>query len=240
MIHADADAYCRELEAYLCRKNDGHLVRIVGPAFERVRAWALQGIPARVACAGIDRYFERYYRRGPRRRPIRIEFCEADVLDAFDDWRRAVGVNAPVSTEAGSVEDVPAPARRRSSLPGHIEEAMARLTALRGSTSGGRVSSELLESIVRRLDHLLGDARTARGEARDAVLEALSALEGQLLDAAMAAVSDSEQAEIAAEVEQALAPFKPRMTTDTLASATRAATMRLVRERFGLPRIRFD
>ena len=58
----DVDAYCRELEAYLCRKNDGHLIRITGPAFEHVMAWARQGIPLKVAEAGIDRYFERYYR----------------------------------------------------------------------------------------------------------------------------------------------------------------------------------
>jgi hypothetical protein len=88
----EVDSYCRELEGYLCRKNDGHLIRITGPAFEQVQGWAHQGIPLKVAEAGIDRYFERYYRKGPRRRPVRIEFCEADVLDAFDDWRRAVGV----------------------------------------------------------------------------------------------------------------------------------------------------
>src|ERR687897_546053 len=87
-------SYVRDIEAYLCRKNDGHLIRIVGPAFEQVSGWAKQGVPLKVACSGIDRYFERYYRKGPRRRPVRIEFCDADVLDAFDDWRRAVGVTA--------------------------------------------------------------------------------------------------------------------------------------------------
>ena len=76
----DVESYCRELEAYLCRKNDGHLIRITGPAFEQVQGWAAQGIPVKVAEAGIDRYFERYYRKGPRRRPVRIEFCEPTCL----------------------------------------------------------------------------------------------------------------------------------------------------------------
>ena len=67
----DVESYCRELEAYLCRKNDGHLIRVTGPAFEQVHGWAAQGIPLKVAEAGIDRYFERYYRKGPRRRPVR-------------------------------------------------------------------------------------------------------------------------------------------------------------------------
>src|SRR6185436_6791795 len=55
------DEYCRAIEAHLTRKNDGHLIRIVGPAFELVRGWADQGIPFKVACHGIDRSFERYY-----------------------------------------------------------------------------------------------------------------------------------------------------------------------------------
>ena len=53
--------YCREIESYLCRKNDGHLIRIVGPAFDQVCGWAARGVPLKVACRGIDRCFERYY-----------------------------------------------------------------------------------------------------------------------------------------------------------------------------------
>jgi hypothetical protein len=88
----DASDYCREIEAYLCRKNEGHLIRIVGPAFEQVCGWANLGVPLKVAFRGIDQYCERYYAKGPRRRPVRIEFCEADILDLFDAWRRAIGV----------------------------------------------------------------------------------------------------------------------------------------------------
>ena len=86
--------FCREIETYLCRKNDGHLIRIVGPVFQKVCGWAAQGVPIKIAYRGIDRYFDRQQAKGPgpRRRPIRVEFCEADILDAFDEWRRAVGV----------------------------------------------------------------------------------------------------------------------------------------------------
>ncbi len=89
----ETDLFCREIEAHLCRRNAGHLVRLVGPAFDVVVGWARQGIPLKVACRGIDRFFERDLAKDrTRRRPVRIEFCEADVLDAFDEWRRAVGV----------------------------------------------------------------------------------------------------------------------------------------------------
>ena len=97
--------------SYLCRKNEGHLIRIVGPAFEQVCGWAEQGVPLKVAFRGIDRYCERYYAKGPRRRPVRIEFCEADILELFDDWRRAVGVAAAADAAA---DEAPRRAGRRS------------------------------------------------------------------------------------------------------------------------------
>jgi len=113
----DAGEYCREVETYLCRKNDGHLIRIAGPSFSRVSGWARQGIPLNVVYRGIDRYFERYHAHRERRRPVHIDFCEGDVLAVFDEWRRAVGfrgtggdsrvdgspqVDRPIPAEAGS------------------------------------------------------------------------------------------------------------------------------------------
>jgi hypothetical protein len=95
----DPGEYARQVERYLCQKNRGHLIRVVGPAFEMVCGWATTGVPLKIALRGIDRCCERLEARGPRRRPVRIEFCEADVLDAFDDWRRAVGVTAPAAPE---------------------------------------------------------------------------------------------------------------------------------------------
>ena len=74
---------------------------MVGPSFELVSRWAADGVPLKIAFAGIDRYFERYYRKGARRRPVRIDFCDADVRDVFDEWRRAVGL--PRAIDAGSV-----------------------------------------------------------------------------------------------------------------------------------------
>src|ERR671913_1639214 len=110
----DAETYCRDVEAYLCRKNDGHLIRIVGPAFEQVCGWATRGVPVAVAMRGIDRYFERYYAKGPRRRPVRIEFCEADVLDVFDEWRRALGVTSQDLDVSGGDADAASPKRAPS------------------------------------------------------------------------------------------------------------------------------
>src|SRR4026207_2430334 len=96
----DPAEYSREIESYLCRKNEGHLIRIVGPAFEQVCGWANLGVPLKVAFRGIDQYCERYYAKGPRRRPARFGFCEADILDRVEPWRRRAGVRLPGSGTA--------------------------------------------------------------------------------------------------------------------------------------------
>jgi hypothetical protein len=229
----EVDAYCRDLEAYLCRKNDGHLIRITGPAFEQVLGWAKQGVPLKVAETGIDRYFERYYRKGPRRRPVRIEFCEADVLDAFDDWRRAVGIARVVADSAGGPdveEPQPAPRPRRS-LASQIEGAIARLTVLRGSDN----KAGPVPGAARDLDALRPEAARARGDSRDALLSRLAEIDDRLAQAAFDALSPPERLSIEREADGELGPFRSRMSDQAYRQSRRQAVHRLVRERFGLP-----
>lgn len=225
--------YCREVETYLCRKNEGHLIRIVGPAFEQVRGWAGRGVPLKVVFGGIDRYCERYYAKGPRRRPVRIEFCEADILDLFDGWRRAVGVSA---ADASTEE----PAPRKPALASHVERAIARLTACR---AGGHRSDRFgaaVDAVVRELDGLAGDARHARGEARARIVERLEALDADLSAIARDEI-DAERAEtLKLEAEAELVPFKSRMAPDVLERAFRAALQRLMRDAIGLPLLAYE
>ena len=227
--------YCRRIEGYLCRKNDGHLVRIVGPAFEQVCAWASRGVPLRVAFSGIDRYFERYYAKGPRRRPVRVEFCEADILDVFDEWRRAVGVtDAPVLT--GKPAEEPA-ARSQTSLPAHLDRVVARLTAARAGES--RPLDSVLESLVRELDAIRTHAKGARGAAREEIVARLAVLDASLLESARAEAAGGTLEEIAGEADTELAPFRARMDGAAYDAARRACIDRLLRERLRLPTIAY-
>src|SRR5205085_9584145 len=101
--------------------NGGHLVRIVGPAFQVVAAWHAAGIPFAIVKQGVDRTLARDRAKpgGPVRRPVRVEFCDADVQDAFAAWRRAVrggtagaddDASAPVAAaDGGAAADAAAP-----------------------------------------------------------------------------------------------------------------------------------
>jgi hypothetical protein len=230
----DPETFCRSVEAYLTRKNDGHLVRIVGPAFEQVRGWATQGIPINVVNRGIDRYFERYYARGPRRRPVRIEFCEADVLDVFDEWKRAVGV---ARTEPPGRTDEE-PARKQSTLLAHLERVVARLTTLRGGED--RRLDAVLEEIVRELDAARGGARNLRGEARTELVEQLRVLDARLVRAARGVCDASTLQRFEADADRELAPFRQRMPADAYTQSKALCIDRLVREQLRLPIITFE
>jgi hypothetical protein len=230
--------YCRELEAYLCRKNGGHLVRIVGPAFETVRGWAEQGVPLKIAFRGIDRCCERAQARGGRRRPIRIEFCEADVLAVFDDWRRALGVSASQVSESAEDDDFGA-ATRKGSLATHVERSVTRLLAVRSEPTDPEFDAAITR-ITGELDRLAEGARKVRGEARDEIITRLSELDTELLHSARAR-SDTRTADaLRAEAEAELAGFASRMSAEALARSRELAFERLLRDALNLPVLTFD
>ena len=233
-----ADEYCRELEAHLCRRNGGHLVRIAGPSFDFVQRWFEQGIPFKVACQGIDRHVERLERRASRRRPVRIEFCDADVQDAFDAWRRAVGVlrDAPAEPTEGASDPGPAEGgASRPSLSAHVDRVMARLTVLRVGEGVDPAWNRALEEAVRRLDEYRAAARRARGPARADIVDGLRRIEAGLLAEADRLASDDIRASAAAEAADALAPFRLRMVDAAYHEALERARLRALRVRLGLP-----
>ena len=223
--------YCRKVESYLCQKNAGHLIRIVGPAFEQVCSWAERGVPLKVAFRGIDQYCERYYAKGLRRRPVRIEFCEADILELFDDWRRAVGVSA-----SGGVA---AEAPRKPSLSSHIERVVARLAVPR-SASTAATMDPLVTQCMHELDRLLAESKHARGEKRAAIVQRLAQIDGRLIDAAVGSLDESTRASLVRDAENELAPFAARMAPDTYQVAVDAAFRRLVREAQAIPTVSFE
>ena len=243
----DTDQYCREIEAHLCRRNGGHLVRIAGPAFDVVRGWAQRGIPLKVALQGIDRHVDRSTAKGMRRRPVRVEFCEADVLDAFDAWRRAVGIHRAESEAAGeaSGERAEAPTadaprvRARESLSTHLDRVIVRLTSLRAGDTPAAWGA-VIEEFVRTLDAMHPAARRARGEARERVLAEMEALDARLMERARDEAGKELIADVAREAAAELEPFAARLPPEAYAAALRRCERRLLRERLRLPAITLD
>ena len=239
----------------MCQKNDGHLIRVVGPAFDIVSGWERDGIPLKIALQGIDRYFERYYRSrsSPRRRPVRVEFCDADVLDVFDEWRRAVGITRRILDQrvaehggpvgAGRPSDPPPdessdrPSGRGPSLPAHLERVLVKLSSARAT---GRIGPEM-DRVIDRVSHELDTARTEargiRGEARRALVARLANLDRELVDAAAAALTAAARDGLEVEADRELAAFRARLAPDAYRRAHQVVVDRLVREQARLPMI---
>jgi hypothetical protein len=242
----DLDGYCRAIESHLCRKNDGHLIRVAGPTFDVVRGWAESGVPLKVALTGIDRTFERYYRKGARRRPLQVSFCDADVLDAFDDWRRALGLPGAghrASESARAVDGKSAHSERpdrHPSLPLHLERLSTRLTLLRGDSRHDPGMDAALAAAVIELDSRRAAARQARGAARAALIARLDSLDDELISHARARLSSEQLRRLSDEAAEALAPFRERMPRQAYEAARETALTRLLREHTGLPVIRYD
>jgi hypothetical protein len=232
------EEYCREIESYLCRKNDGHLVRIVGPSFERVCGWAAQGIPFKIACQGIEAYFVRYYAKGVRRRPVQIDFCENDILDAFDAWRRAVGVRLPGAEPA---EAEAQKKRRKRSLPEHLDRVCERVTARRaGMTPPVPDFDAALEIVTKEAAAFRDMAGPIRGETRERVAARLVELDRMMLDAAREQMDRAAIQSMREEAAEELSPFRDRMPEETYQRAIESAVDRLVRTREQLPTVAFE
>ena len=242
--HTDVAEYCREIETYLCRKNDGHLVRVVGPSFDIVSGWATRGVPLKVALGGIDRYFERYYRKGARRRPVKVDFCDADVLDVFDEWRRATGVT-PVAgvtpADPSSPHDEESSGARRTgpSLPEHLQRVLSRLSSLRATGALPDAADPLLDAVSAAFDAARARSGGIRGDERRALVVQLQDLDAQLLSIALAHTPADVITEAREEAAGELASYRATMDATAFERAVERVTNRTLRQRLGLPTVSF-
>ena len=238
--------YCRAVEAHLTRVNGGHLVRIVGPGFSLVREWEAAGIPLSVVQRAIDQKAERHRQGAAGRsgRPLRIEFCEDDVRELFEDWKRAVGVTAaPSHPDAPAHQhpdtlppDILVPSSsKRPSLSKHLERVSDRLSRLLGRHDLPDTFLERVNLTISAVSAARERARTARGAARDDIAASLKPLDAELVAAARLALDAAARNELHRQAEGELSSYRARMDLVAWDKAIGAVTDRLLRERFGLP-----
>jgi hypothetical protein len=230
-------SYCRDVESYLCRKNDGHLVRIVGPAFDLVCTWADRNVPLSIIKRAIDRAFERYHSKGQKRRPFRIEFCEEDVLEMFDAWCRAVGVSDTSLIELGNCSTRE---RRAPSLVRHLDRIISDLISGRNGSIYPQKLTVLTDQIIETLDSFRSNAKTVRGEARQRIFEQLALFDQELTSAVRTYSDSSLRKNLYIDAENDLSAFRDRMPKEEFQRAVEAGTDRLLRDHFKLPRISLE
>lgn len=235
MSDEDVGDYCRQVEDCLTRVNGGHLVRIVGPGFEVVRRWAIDGIPLSVVCRGIELKAERH-RTGKSKRPLRIEFCEADVRAVFENWRRAVGLTLGGRTDDATADvDQPAEPKRQPSLARQIDRAVERLVRAAGRLDLPESLRDELNRLLEEVTTLAPAAKRARGEARAEIVARLAELDRALADRTRSSAPVELVGQLRDEAERDLAPYQGRLAPSAWRHAVDVTADRLLRHRFGLP-----
>jgi hypothetical protein len=200
-------------------------------------------VPLSVVFRAIDDKADRH-RAGASTHALRIEFCEADVRDAFRRWRRAVGV-APASDDGAAPDGQPGSpddssvardtAARRPSLAKHLERVIDRLSRLAGRMDLADVLRDLAAAHLDALSAIQTEARGARGANRDALVARLGPLDRALIEAARAALSAAELEAFRREAEAELDRYRQRIAPEAWQRAVDVTVDRLLRERVGLP-----
>ena len=241
--------YCRAVESFLCRKNDGHLIRVVGPAFEMVCDWERTGIPLGIIERAIEKRYLRYIADGARRRPLRIEFCEGDVLELFDQWRRAVG--APQVTEqrtwgvsvVSESDSSHEKSSSRTTLPAHLDSVIQRLQCWSEARPSDCNDSELLRRVSKVVEFVSNCRKSAnglRGNARQEVIVKLKQYDEKLLVSIRASADEILMQRLESEARASLEPFRSRMAAEAFENAVTIATDRLLVSHFKIPSLSFD
>jgi hypothetical protein len=239
----DIGEYCRQVEDYLTRVNGGHLVRIVGPGFEVVRRWAMEGIPLRIVCRGIDHRVERH-QAGSSQRPLRIEFCDADVREVYRNWHRAVGLTTG-STGTMPADELPSlpdehsgsAEKRRPSLAKHLDRALDRLGRVTGRLELPESLRDGLSGIMTELAAMREQAKGARGPDRDHYVAKLAAMDIELLNLARSCSAEEFVTTARRDAEQDLSSYRVRLSGDAWTKALNATSDQLLRDRLGLPQL---
>ncbi len=232
----DVADYCRQVEAHLTRINGGHLVRVVGAGFALVKHWADDGVPLSVVCRAIEQKAERH-KAGVSRRPLRIEFCEADVRELHADWRRAVGLTGGAAEadapDAEGSAAVSAPKRRPVSKS--IERAIGRLGRLAGRLELPGEFRDAVSRAIEQLSALREELARTRGPARDPLIERLAPIDHGLLMQARQVVAPEVLRDLTTQAEQELAPYRDRLSPEHWTRAVSVTVDRGIRDQLALP-----
>jgi hypothetical protein len=235
----DLGDFCRRVEEHLTRVNQGQIIRVVGPAFELVRGWALEGMPLSIVMHGIDLKAERH-RAGRSTRPLRLEFCEHDVRDVYVRWRRSVGLANVRGDSAGEAEAPEPEKEKRPSLSRQLDRALDKLARVAGRLDLAEAFRVEVSRAIEQLSTMREAARGARGDAKQALVERLPAMDAALMAAARAAIDAAVLERLTAEASEDLAAYRGRLPQEVWRRSVDRALDRLVRDHLGLPTLALD
>ena len=197
-----------------------------------IESWKDAGLPLGAVLAGIARAFEKHNARQRKYRTVNaLAYCTQEVLRAAEEARTG-------EIQGGARTDSPPPFAPEDVLRFLLHNAEALETSShRAREQGQQVLADDLTAIV----PVLRDAAAREPDKLVAELEELeirlTALEEKLTASLTRAASVERLAEIQAEVERALGPYRRKMTGPQIESLERQFRKRCLLEYYQIPRL---
>jgi hypothetical protein len=216
--------------------------------------WREAGIPLEVVFRGIDMTFEKWEKRRVKTRRINgLAFCVQEVEAAFEEYKEA-----SVGGREKSARVEPEPLFSSDELNAFFHSGLAgirsAISRLRGQAieAAADISASAVAAI-RDPSALAGDFERIGGALEILALETveasnaekldfenlerrLGAIEEKLLSAIKNAMDDRSLADLEAEAQSALAPYKRNMRADMIANLQKQFINKRLLELWSLPR----
>jgi hypothetical protein len=179
-----------------------------------IRRWRRAGIPLRVVLRGIRDAFDGHaHSWGRNRKVASLKYCEREVASARERWHRAIDLGAGEERGVGQpLADLAQRFREAQALPVGLAEVCLQL-------------AEQLEERARAGGELAGIERWLE-EREKALVRAIRKVDGA-----------ARVAEVEAEIDAGLAPYRDRMPPAVVEQVRTEALARALLERCRLPRL---
>ena len=200
-----------------------------------IESWKEAGLPLEAVLIGIERSFEKFQKRPQRFRKVNsLAYCSQEVLRAAEE-ASTKEVEGGKQQAGGDREAPPFEAGEVRSFIGQATAALER-AAKAASEKGERVLAEDLASASESLKGIAPDNPDALGDL-ESLENNLSALEEKVTAALMRSAPVERIAELRAEVEKGLAPYRRKMAAGQIESLERQFLKKRLFEYYGVPRL---
>ena len=225
--------YFTEIEEYFWQKRGAHL--LVSPLdWALVETWQKAGIPLPAVLKGIDRAFESYSRsrRGAAGRPLKsLAYCVDAVLEAAEESQEAAAGAGPEGARTATSEPF-----SRDELTRFFDSAVASLRSA-SEKSGAPELKQKFQEAARALEALRPILDSPAKLDLEDLERRLTVLEERLSAALTSSADPETMLNARREMENALAPYRRKMSAAQLALVERQYIQKRLFEMFSLPRL---
>jgi phage terminase Nu1 subunit (DNA packaging protein) len=228
-------SYFSEIEDTFIRRRGKHLM--LSPIdWALIESWKERGVPLHVVLRAIEHAFDSYESKKHKRTVKTLLYCQEEVEAQYAEWLES-RVGSHDDEEATEDADDRKSPFSRDIVLAHLDKSHRELNDL---ATAQRDEDEWAEAL-KRAANLLTDIRdeyanAARPDTRK-LEESLSGIDRMLDDGIRNSTPLSAMADLEAEVDAQVKPYKRHMDKEVFAQTRENLLKKRLREHFGVPRL---